>query len=405
MSPTTWNLLVLYLNRDPAAIPLFYADAQYASVVGSPAHDYGEWGSSVGEAQPFVYRNCANATTTSTALLIPGTRSLCQPAQPGIRGTGIHSDSLEDRRLRASLSGDLTSLGPGSYLTAALYTYRGFNTEELVVRDLTKYYFGTTTPENLPPTAPADIQFSYGADEATTTVTVSWLPSTDLDSLDAGILYEWRATVGSSTLPDHWQAVELWGGPGSDVRRMMRVPRALGQAHVFEIRAKDDQGAASAAGGATLFLPPLETCAERAARNPYFAIDCVMRAGNEIKIRWRLLQNPGEGSVWALFPYLSARESAPSTNRALHRAPNGNPDYPKTTFKTTAQCNEAITHLDEYRIGRQYLTKFTELSGRAAQTIVPGAIVAFSMFRGSPCAINAAADTPFYSDTAEYAAE
>ena len=153
----------------------------------------------------------------------------------------------------------------------------------------------------------------------------------------------------------------------------------MGETPTIALRSIDETGLASATTSQSIALPPSPSCPE-AAGNAYYAIDCIRLQDNVLKVRWRLLSNPGGHII----PHLA--DSAPAAGYALHKNINGNSAYPDTTIRLDDNlCNRSITPLSEYEFGRQYQRNFPSVSGVSATDMTATTTLKFAIIYGNPC--------------------
>ena len=361
------TILVAYLNEEASKAPggLMTRDGMQLATSTNPIS--------------FLYSNCAGSDAPTALLFLPDIPSWCDRVGD-IRNDSLQFGELEDPHLRIRVAAPSEPPSPSDFLTLAYYSFSdsggGNQGHSLVAVDKTRYYFQPAPPTYQLPAAPSNLEISATHDEssARSTLTLSWTPSTDPDSVDSVLSYEWSEEAASST----WQTLTLTGGPDS-AKRYGSLTFPMGEAHTLTLRSVDETGLASATTSQTIALPPSPSCPETAG-NAYYAIDCIRLQDNVVKVRWRLLSNPGGHII----PHLA--DSAPTAGYALHKNIDGNSVYPDTTIRLDDNlCNRSITPLSEYEFGRQYQRNFSSISGVFATDMTATSTFKFAIIYGNPC--------------------
>lgn len=224
-----WKLAVFYLNKEPEAIPYFFSDQQYHPT-GDPAIDYGQWGTTIPGALKIKYGACTGSTFISTSLILPNSPANCSVNYGGYRNLTMSWGYFnEDPHLLLNFDSSQfsQSLTGQDYITAAFYSYSGFNTQTLVAIDKTKYFFSENVPFHQPPRMNGEINLNFNP--VNPLVYVNWPAATDPDTPDSALTYEIKYSDSGD-----------WYGLGTQNSAVKFV--RPGDTFNVSVRAKDDFG-------------------------------------------------------------------------------------------------------------------------------------------------------------------
>jgi len=379
----TWKTLVFYLNSDAAKESFLYNTSAWEPTdrVNTLA---------------IAFKQCSGGNIAKRrSLILPDTSDRCGVGG-GLTNSAFLWSELEDNRIVVKLASSTSDVvfTPDDYFTVAFYSFYqsggGNQTLKLVAIDKTKNHFQVIPPLNQPPTAPEDLEFdSYTISSPTSTVSLTWDASTDPDSPDNTIFYEWSV---DETL---WKTLVLTGA--SSTKRSGVIPLGLGSSYVVSLRAVDDFGSVSDSVTTTVDLPAQVVDTTPDSSNPYFAVDEAKLEGGTLKIKWRLISNPAPNAAFGIIPFSSGAGAPASLSgfRALHKEYTGNSYYSLTTASDSGQCNAQITPIGEYEFGWQYETHFSSLGGVPVSDLV-GEEIEFGIYVASPCNVGDSVSSPLF---------
>jgi len=218
----TYKVLVFYLNQDADKIPLFYSDLQYSLLSDDDiVKSYGEWGSRVGLAN----------------LILKDSYDICPANNCG----GIRNGAYDFFKMTAnnllfniSTSSFLTAPTTDDFITASFYAYNGFNRQDLVAADKTKYFFTEDLSHQIAPEMQDEL--NLGLDGMENTFSVGWSAADDPDTLVASLAYQINFTPATNGKLDE----ELWEDIGSSFSRTINV--SAEDDFLIGVRAVDDFG-------------------------------------------------------------------------------------------------------------------------------------------------------------------
>ncbi|HXF44464.1 MAG TPA: lamin tail domain-containing protein [Candidatus Paceibacterota bacterium] len=378
-SGNAWRMIAFYLNKD----------AEKIAVISDPRANYHLDG-----MIQFVYKRCngsvENYLSGGYVVILPDTINQCESTGP--KNSDLSFNLLEDNHFLLAVSGptnDLVFSSSTDYITVAYYD--GTNSFQLVAVDKTKHYFQNSAPAHQTPTAPSNLAVeSYTISSPSSTVQISWYPSSDSDSLDDfGISYE------LSSNNSDWRLITLV--PGSDSSKLYtNIQLDLGNTYDISLRAVDDFNTTSTAATTTVILPAPIIDLTPDSSNPYFAVDDAKIENGLLKIKWRLISNPISDGSFGIIPYLSEAGSPANVTgfKALHRSFEGSV-YSETTATSKSNCNVSMTLLSNYTLGWQYETHFSTVSGQAASDTMIGKELQFNLYTHASCGINTSAPPVF----------
>lgn len=220
-----WKLAVFYLNKNAEIISNFYSDQQYQN------EPEGQWGTAIPGALKIKYGACTGNEFISTSLILPDSAARCSINYGGYRNLtmswGYFSEdphlllNFDSSQFSAPLTGQ-------DYLTAAFYSYSGFNTQTLVAVDKTKYFFSETVPVHQAPQLNGEINLDFDPDSSR--LSIDWPKATDSDSPDGAVTYEIQYAESGD-----------WYDLGSQNSAVRFVDPVNGDFPV-QVRAKDELG-------------------------------------------------------------------------------------------------------------------------------------------------------------------
>ncbi len=190
-----WKAMVFYLNQDALKDEFMHGDAASSS-----------------QSLSVQYQQCSGYHSSFSALILPDS-GRCWPWT-----RSIESSHLEDNRfLSEEIILPSQNVSSSDYISVAYYgfyrTYPqgsdpsfAFNSFKLIAVDKIKYHFQNEPPVHQAPTPPSDVQLSFN--DNTSDLALSFLPTTDPDTVDKLITYQFNYTTSSEAVFDteHWQA-------------------------------------------------------------------------------------------------------------------------------------------------------------------------------------------------------
>ena len=373
-----YRLIVFYNNEDQIVSRINYEDYQ--------PFNYYNFQTIVPGSIVMRYHPCYSSDlnqrfeSLSSVILLPTKEVSQSDCYAGWHSDALNPLQLEDNHLQLALasSTDDVVFDSSQFLIVAFYDRYpwnfGLREFELVAYDKTKYYFQNNPPPQQAPTQPQNLQVvSYTVNSPTSTVEISWIKSTDTDTIDDFLFYEFSLDGGLS-----WQILTNYNVD----RAQLFLP--LGNTYYVLIRAVDDFGNVSQPTGVIFSLPePVIDTTSRS--NNWFAVDSARVENGILKIKWRLLNNPA-AAVFGIFPFVSELGLYNNESSVLHKDYNGNEFYPYLTANSSFQCNTRITPFSDYYLGWQYETHFSSVSGISANELI-GREISFALY------INAMRDT------------
>ncbi len=245
-----WKLLVAYLNTP----------AEYQPVI------YNSWEpDDLSHVIPIEYPGCVGILLEDDSVMLPDSADHC-----GVGGGPLNRSfdisELEDGRLimyiRPTQHPDYISATPEqNYITLAFYSTHSHGLGPyfgIVAVDDTPYHFSTTAPQTLPPSTPQNFSATFQSPNTDPHFLLSWDESTDPDSPDDKIKYEFNHHhINESFDEQQWSLV---------LDKTISATQA-GE-HTLYIRAKDETGLYSdiATTTATASIPT--TIIQTQAPNP-----------------------------------------------------------------------------------------------------------------------------------------
>jgi hypothetical protein len=351
------------------------------------------------------YNECSSGSLAENyRMILPDTTERCGVGG-GLNNNARIWDDFEDNHLQvrvASSTSDVVFDGSEDYLTVAFYSFYqsggGNQSLKLVAVDKTDYYFQNDPPTHDSPSTPSGLAIdSYTINSPTSTVEISWNASSDTDTLDSLLSYEWSLDDVS------FEPVTLTSG-GEPKKANLLL--ALGDTYDIFLRAVDDFNVTSGTTTVALTLPEAVVDTTPDPSNSYFAVDEAKIDNGLLKIKWRLISNPASNGVFGVIPYLTDVGAPTSTTignlRALHRDYGGNTIYPNTTANSAGQCNANITPFSDYTLGWQYETRFSTVSGTVVSDALVGEELQFALYAtnatgGTGCSVSNVVDTPLFA--------
>ena len=216
-----WYVLMFYLNQAPSQQELISTEDGLIPVGANLLGLY--------------YGKCDGGTGLSSVLIIPSAAEFCQTAGP--LGGAFAFSQLEDQRLIVSSAAQISeiSFSENDYVTLGLYAFDhaggGRHMFKLLATDASPHHFQDGPIATTAPLLSPSITATF--DLLRLQLSLAWLPATDVDTLDSGLLYE--VAVSSSTIKDaDWRAV------GRD--RSFIVPVTFPGIYAAAVRAIDDFG-------------------------------------------------------------------------------------------------------------------------------------------------------------------
>lgn len=233
----------LYGPRIPAQVIVFYLQSEaslYAEDFLARAQDYAP--GSPEKVLNTEYDNCRSGLNTNDLLYLPTTGNPDDICESSIYPIKTHL--LEDNSflIRAIPPGQ-AHFSEGDYITAAYYSsYQSGSSPagfKLVAVDKEKYFFSAAAPAHKSPRAPTNLRvLNVISHEPDAEVSLEFDSSSDPDTPDSKIFYEYSLNGGSYSLISHALAAD-------PRKRTATITLPLGSEHAVSIRASDDFGLVS----------------------------------------------------------------------------------------------------------------------------------------------------------------
>lgn len=207
---------------------------------------------------------CVNpyGSVTTHGLTFPDTEGMCGFGG-GIFNSTYPYEFLEDKRVRLPIDHETGSLiTPTSTVTAAFFASGGSTNGDgrypqffLIAVDKHQTPIGPP-PSPQPPTSPIITTTIDNLDAIRERLVLTWDNSTDPDSLDRFIAYEFRGGIEGAVNDLPWEsATRSFDG---NVPIEPSIPVIRGNSYTLEIRAVDNDGARSQITSVTVLIPPAQ---------------------------------------------------------------------------------------------------------------------------------------------------
>lgn len=236
--PNSWQGIVFYLNRDPnKENTILAAENSY-----SPQNNDGIFG--------IVYKNCAGNLKSQNSIIFPTSNEWCGPGG-GLQTESMSSEFLEDKHIiiNSDVKSSDIKLTESDYITVAFYDFSnsggGRQDLSLVAIDFTKRYFQNEKPAQKSPNF--DVEISEGFETKNSTLTLSWPPANDEDTIDSKLSYEINFST-STEFDDN-----LWKRSDSENHHSLIV--SPDDSFLIGVRAKDDFGNVSSVATTSWVYP------------------------------------------------------------------------------------------------------------------------------------------------------
>ncbi|MCX7616137.1 MAG: lamin tail domain-containing protein [Patescibacteria group bacterium] len=261
-----WKAVVFYLNSPPLK------EIRFTNSFDNKTQGISE------KALSLNYLPCAgnNLPTKHEALFLADDNTHCR-LQEGPYSLSLNLNQIEDKNIIlpiADFSSQEKELTEKDFVSIGYYAVEnlsglGETTYKLIAADKRNFFFNKEFPLHQSPSTPANFQARKTNGENDNFVLLSWDNSTDPDSLDEKITYQFNYHKKGELLDNsHWQTIQKAFGQAIENGNLITTqiepkigPLEKGE-YLFYLRAQDEIGLASEPAVLSLSIEPLEIIAQ-----------------------------------------------------------------------------------------------------------------------------------------------